>query len=441
MDGTRRPRSPGSALKPLIYALAMDQGIIHPLSLLSDAPHRFGNYNPENFDREFTGPITAADALARSRNVPAVALAAQLRQPTLYGLLRAAGVHLPRPESYYGLALPLGGAEVTAEDLARLYAALANGGELRPLRRTLDAPEAAPVRVCSAEAAFLTLDMLGRVPPPGRAVPDPAFPVFWKTGTSHGCRDAWCVGVFDHFVLTVWLGRFDGRGNPGFVGRTAAAPLFFNVVDALRAAGVARGTPHAPPPGANLRRVELCAVSGQLPGAACHHRTQGWFIPGVSPIEPCAIHREILVDDASGLRVPFDDGSRKLRREVYEFWPSELREMFARAGLPRRAPPPFLPGATGGEGAVHTAGRLRILSPHADTVYQWRAADPGGPTLRAQTEADATRVYWFEGRNFLGQSVPSEGLPWLARPGVWRLTALDDQGRADTCSVTIQNAP
>ena len=447
VDGTRRPRSPGSALKPFIYALAMDQGLIHPLSLLSDAPRRFGDYNPENFDREFVGPITAADALARSRNVPAVALAARLRQPTLYGFLRGAGVRLPRAENYYGLTLPLGGSEVTAEDLARLYAALANQGQLRPLRRTLDVLAEPSSQVCTPEAAFLTLDMLGHIPPPGLSAPDPAFPVFWKTGTSHGFRDAWCVGVFDHFVLTIWIGRFDGQGNAGFVGRTAAAPLFFNVVDSLRAAGIAHGLPHEPPPGANLRRVELCAVSGRLPTAACRHRTQGWFVPGVSPIEPCTIHREILVDATSGLRAPFDDGTRVLRREIYEFWPADLRELFIRAGLPRRMPPPFLPDMVGGGNdatLVHLGGRLRIQSPHAGMVYELRAADPsnGLPVLSAQTEADATRVYWFEGRSFLGQSTPQEPLTWsTGKPGTWRLTALDDYGRADTCSVTLQMAP
>ena len=447
VDGTRRPRSPGSALKPFIYALAMDQGIIHPLSLLSDAPHRFGDYNPENFDRDFVGPITAADALARSRNVPAVSLAAQLRQPTLYRFLQGAGVRLPQAEGYYGLALPLGGAEVTAGDLARLYAALVNNGRLEPLRRTLDAPEGPAARVFSPEAAFLTLDMLGRIPPPGLSEPDPNFPVFWKTGTSHGFRDAWCVGAFDHYVLTIWVGRFDGRGNPGFVGRTAAAPLFFNVVDTLRTGGVAHGTPHEPPPGANLRRVELCAVSGRLPTAACRHRTQGWFIPGISPIEPCTIHREILVDAATGMRVRYDDGSRTLHREVYEFWPSDLRELFTRAGLPRRPPPPFLPGTAGDEAdgeLVRADGRLRIVSPRVDTVYQLRTADAdkGGPLLSAQTEADAARVYWFEGRNFLGQSTPQLPLPWTAaKPGTWRLTALDDQGRVDTCIVSLEATP
>src|SRR5437588_7812260 len=111
VDGTRAPRSPGSTLKPFVYALALEQGLIHPLSILSDAPHSFGDYNPENFDREFLGPIHATDALARSRNIPAVALAARLSHPTLYEFLRIGEVRLPHPEEFYGLALPLGGAE------------------------------------------------------------------------------------------------------------------------------------------------------------------------------------------------------------------------------------------------------------------------------------------------------------------------------------------
>ena len=165
MDGTRRPRSPGSTLKPFVYALALDQGRIHPLTLLKDAPRSFGDYNPENFDRDFLGPIRASDALARSRNVPAVTLASELSHPTLYEFLRDADVSLPQPASHYGLSLPLGGAEVTMEDLVRLYATLANGGRLQPLRRLLNEPPGRQPAGCSRpEAAFLTLEMLGQIP-------------------------------------------------------------------------------------------------------------------------------------------------------------------------------------------------------------------------------------------------------------------------------------
>ena len=213
VDGTRSPRSPGSALKPFVYALALEQGLIHPFSILADAPHSFGDYNPENFDRDFLGPIRAADALARSRNIPAVALAAGLSHPTLYDFLKNSDVHLAKPESFYGLALPLGGAEVSMEDLVRLYAALANEGELRPLRRTSQDPLSRKGRrILSPEACFLTLEMLANVPRPEMNCADATHtaPVFWKTGTSHGFHDAWSVAVFDHYVLAVWIGNFDG---------------------------------------------------------------------------------------------------------------------------------------------------------------------------------------------------------------------------------------
>ena len=312
VDGTRRPRSPGSTLKPFVYALALDQGRIHPLTLLKDAPRSFGDYNPENFDREFLGPIRASDALARSRNVPAVTLASELAHPTLYEFLRDADVRLPHPESHYGLSLPLGGAEVTMEDLVRLYATLANGGKLQPLRRFLQEPPATASGLLSPEAAFLTLEMLGQIPRPGMTFTDSERQgaVFWKTGTSHGFRDAWSVAVFDHYVLAVWIGNFDGRRNPAFIGRTAAAPLLFQMIDGLRATSPSRAEPHLPPPGSNLKRVEFCSVSGQLPGPSCPHRTEGWFIPGISPIATCDVHREVLVDAATGLRVDQDDGTR-----------------------------------------------------------------------------------------------------------------------------------
>src|SRR5438876_2385603 len=260
VDGTRASRSPGSTLKPFVYALALEQGLIHPLSILSDAPRSFADYNPENFDREFVGPIRASDALARSRNLPAVELASQLRDPTLYEFLRAAGVKLPRSEPLYGLALPLGGAEVTMEDLVRLYAALANNGELCPLRRTSREPIAARGRsIIMPEAAFLTLEMLNLPRPEmGRAYSDHAAPVFWKTGTSHGFRDAWSIAVFNHYVLAVWIGNFDGRANGTFVGRIAAAPLLFQIIDSLRMSWPEPNQPHLPPPGANLKRVSFC---------------------------------------------------------------------------------------------------------------------------------------------------------------------------------------
>ena len=436
VDGTRSPRSPGSTLKPFVYALALEQGLIHPLSILADAPRRFGEYNPENFDRDFLGPIRACDALTRSRNVPAVELTSHLAHPTLYQFLKSAGVPLSKPESFYGLALPLGGAEVSMQDLVRLYAGLANNGELRPLRYTTRDSAPAPKKILSPEASFLTLEMLGNVPRPEMNCADGSHsaPVYWKTGTSHGFRDAWSIAIFDHYVLGVWVGNFDGRANPAFVGRTAAAPLLFQIIDNLRATWPEPGTPHLPLPGSNLKRVGFCALSGDLPNEHCTHRIEGWFIPGISPIKTCEVHREVLVDRATGLRVPIDDGTRELKREVYEFWPSEFLTLFEKAGVPRRLPPPFLP-ETGSELAGRTGHSPRIISPANKEIV---LASTKTVPLRAKVDGDVQKIYWFTGTKFIGQAGPEEFLGWDADAGDYEITALDDHGRASSCSVIVR---
>jgi penicillin-binding protein 1C len=411
--------------------------LIHPLSILSDAPQSFGDYDPENFDREFVGPIRACDALARSRNLPAVELASRLRHPTLYEFLRGTGVKLPRSEALYGLTLPLGGAEVTMEDLVRLYAALANNGELRPLRRTSRDPVALRGRrMIMPEAAFLTLEMLDLPRTEiSRAYSDQAAPVFWKTGTSHGFRDAWSVAVFNHYVLAIWIGNFDGRANGNFVGRIAAAPLLFQIIDSLRAGWPEPNQLHLPPPGANLKRVSFCAVSGDLPEPYCTQQVEGWFIPGISPIKLCDVHQKVLVDAASGLRVPRDDGTRELRREVYEFWPTELLSIFRRAGVPRKLPPPFLPG-TSPDWIARTGNAPRIVSPAEGQKILLTSA--GTIALRAKTDADVREIYWFAGNTFIARTNPQDVVTWRATPGSYELTALDDHGRAGSSAFTVQ---
>lgn len=439
VDGTRRPRSPGSTLKPFVYALGLDQGKIHPLSLLKDAPHTFGDYNPENFDREFLGPIRASDALARSRNVPAVTLASELAHPSFYEFLRNADVALPKPASFYGLSLPLGGSEVTMEDLVRLYAALANGGRLQPLRRALQDASTKGTRILSPEAAFLTLDMLGKIPRPGLTSSDLSrtSPVFWKTGTSHGFRDAWSVAVFDHYVLAVWIGNFDGKRNASFIGRTAAAPLLFQIIDGLRSREPARLEPVQPPPELNLKRVEFCAVSGQLPSSFCPHCTESWFIPGISPIATCDVHREVLVDASTGLRAAQDDGSRTLKREVYEFWPSDLLALFERAGVPRRLPPPFAPELDN-ELLSRGGHAPKINLPANEMTISHAPANTPGIPLRAETETGVRKLYWFADKTFLGMCDAHEVLCWKPAPGVYQLIALDDHGRSASRSVILR---
>ena len=239
VNGTRAKRSPGSTLKPFVYGLAIDRGIIHPMSLLRDAPKRFAAYTPENFDRGFMGPIVAQDALIYSRNVPAIDLLSHVGIETFHEFLVDGGVTQLRSPEFYGLAMVLGGNELTMEELVGLYAMLANGGLSKPLIAMQSAKSTRPSRrLLSPEASFLILDMLRKNPRPDSITIDTAGkqpPIAWKTGTSYAYRDAWTVGVFGPYVLAVWVGNFDGASNPAFVGRQAAAPLFFEIADSLTA--------------------------------------------------------------------------------------------------------------------------------------------------------------------------------------------------------------
>ncbi len=425
VDGVTARRSPGSCLKPFIYALAMDQGLIHPRSLVRDGRLDFVDYSPENFDREFTGPITAAEALQRSRNIPAISLLQHLARPGFYGFLKSTGVKLPKEENWYGLSLALGGEEVSVEEVARLYAMLADDGVARPLVFE----RGRPVRVegkspaLSAPARFLTLDML-------RAN---GSEIAMKTGTSHGFRDAWCAGVSGRTVLVVWLGNFDGRGCPSLVARETAAPLCQQIFERLQLPKQKIKTPDG------VTRVELCAVSGELPGSCCDHRIQGWFIPGVSPIRTCDIHRAVLVDAATGLRVARDDGTHAIRREVCEFWPPDLLEMFKAAGLPRKPLPAWASGeATSGASTEDRAPR--IVSPIAKRIYNTSGMDAMRQSipLRADASPGVKQIFWFAGTRFLGASEPARALMWKAAAGRWKLQALDDHGRSTACEVVVE---
>ncbi|MEZ5486807.1 MAG: penicillin-binding protein 1C [Steroidobacteraceae bacterium] len=457
VDGTRARRSPGSALKPFVYALAFEQGLLHPMTVLKDTPQAFGPQSPENFDGDFVGPLTAQDALIRSRNVPAVAVGLQLRAPGLHGLLQDGGVGALATPAHYGLALYLGGVEVSMRELAALYAMLADGGRWAPLRDELPLPaDASSRRLLSESAAWVTLEMLGANPRPTLAVPNAAIrargPVYWKTGTSNGFRDAWSVGVFDHYVLVVWIGNFDGRPNPAFVGIQVAAPLFFQLVDALRAIRPADAMDRPPSmlrPPAPLRRVEVCAGSGDLPNAACPRRVETWYLPGVSPIRVSSLHRALRIDRRSGLQACPDAPATMTRVEVFESWSSDMLELFERAGLPRRRPPPLDPACAGAltlAADIGPARRPEITSPLDGVTYLLRDAEAARPAtplaLRATSDAEVGSLYWFVDDVYLGHAARGQGLEWLPRaPGRYQLRVVDDAGRAARREIVVARAP
>ncbi|MFD0859312.1 penicillin-binding protein 1C [Roseovarius aquimarinus] len=240
VDMTAALRSPGSTLKPVIYAMAFDRGLAHPQTLIDDAPVRFGAYAPQNFDGYFRGEVTAADALRQSLNIPPVRLMDAMGPAHLMDVMRRAGMRPDLPGDHAGLAVALGGVGVSLTDMVQLYAALARGGDAIPLHWR--AGEAgAPSRILGRAAAWQVGDILAGLAPPRNA---PARALAYKTGTSYGHRDAWALGWDGAHVAGVWIGRPDGTPVPGAFGGDLAAPILFEAFQRLKPAFA----PLPPPP-------------------------------------------------------------------------------------------------------------------------------------------------------------------------------------------------
>ncbi len=245
-------RSPGSTLKPFIYGLAFEDGIVHPETLIDDRAIRYGAYAPENFDDSFHGTVTVRTALQQSLNVPALQILEAVGPDRLAARLANAGVKLVLPKNAGpGLAVGLGGAGIKLTDLTALYVALARGGDSLPLiwRSADRQTAAAPRRLLDPAAAWMVGDVLIGAPTPENAM---GGLIAFKTGTSYGYRDAWAAGFDGATTIAVWVGRPDGSAVPGLVGRTAAAPILF---EAFQRLGLKRKPLPPPPPGAVIART------------------------------------------------------------------------------------------------------------------------------------------------------------------------------------------
>jgi penicillin-binding protein 1C len=265
IDMTDRVRSPGSTLKPFIYAMARDDGALDMDSDIRDAPTRFGSYRPENFTRRYHGTVTVREALQHSLNVPAVTALHEVGADRFRAALSAAG---PKARGRVGdmtgegLALALGGTGLSARDLAVLYTALGHGGEAGPLRFKPDAPIGETYRLMTEDTAAAMIDALRGAPvPKGFANMSGIGRIAYKTGTSYGFRDSWAAGLAGDYVVIVWTGRPDGAPRPGATGRGSSAPLLFDIAapfTSVKRDGGATDVPSA------LRKVEAQTDDGPV---------------------------------------------------------------------------------------------------------------------------------------------------------------------------------
>ncbi len=442
VDGVRGKRSPGSALKPFIYALAMQQGLIIPETTLRDTALGISAYNPENFDREYLGSISATDALVRSRNVPAVMLTNQLSSPSLYSFLQNVGISKLKDEKYYGLALALGGAEVNMEELIKLYASLANRGEYRDLSFKRNVSSNQPRQIITPEAAYLTVEMLRHNPRYNEEnVPQNVsnyLRIPWKTGTSFGFRDAWAMGIVGQYILGVWVGNFNGSPNQNFIGRDAAGPLFFKVAEALKSSEqLKETTSHLQKRNnkLNIKKVDVCASSGRLANRYCEHTKLSYFIPGVSSIKECDVHRMFRIDKNTKM-LACPEQMDNVEEKVFEIWSSDIISLYKKSGMTlKKVPMPNPKCELVAQGGMSPL----ISSPRKGLTYTLRETTTNSIPFSAVTDGQSRVLFWFVNESFVGNSESGETFFWEARPGNYRVKAVDEQGRSNSIDIDVIN--
>lgn len=308
VDMVRGIRSPGSTLKPFLYGMAIDEGLIHSESLLADTPQSFHGYDPGNFQANFSGPVSVADALQRSLNVPAVDLLDRVGAARFHARLENAGLHLQLPKNAIpNLSIILGGAGTNLEQLVGAYRSLAMAGIAAKTRITTSEP-LQEKRMMSAGAAYIIRSILEAGGNPDRAFIENSGPqLAWKTGTSYGFRDAWAVGVVDSYTLGVWIGRPDGTPNPGFFGANVAAPLLQQIAYALPKRGeLNRARP------ASVSTATICWPLGnaaaQTAAEHCHQKRSAWVLAQTIPptlpdrLRNRGLLETIWLDPQTGLR-------------------------------------------------------------------------------------------------------------------------------------------
>ena len=505
VNGTLAPRSPGSALKPFVYALAMEQGLITPETLLFDVPITYAGYEPVNYNGKYNGYITARQALARSLNIPAVNLNARLKNrtsnstpiqhskarvggSTLHAFLKQAGISTLAPAQKYGLSMVLGGCEVNLLELTTLYVGLANMGEFGSYQLTLPrnshqfpsaissqqegvtSPEnQSSQRLLRKETSFIITEMLTDSQLPTNTVKNPeAFErtmnlpkIAWKTGTSYGHRDAWCIGYSPTLTIGVWLGNFDGKGAPMLSGAEAATPILFALFTALTGQDTHRWFTKPE----QLKTRQVCALSGAPVSSHCPVHKDDVYIPGISSVAVCTIHKRIYVNEATGYslcshcrknssqqsavssqkdsqytesRKPkaeshftTDTSLKDAQAQIFEEWPANAATWLAENGFAVPVLPKHNPLCTG-----TIAGNAPIiLSPAEDTIYYIREGVPlenQKIRLIASASSRTQDLFWFLDGELIFQGNAAEQYWLTPTKGKHVLTCVDAEGRSAT---------
>ena len=447
VDVIQAPRSTGSILKPFLYYAMLQEGSLLPHTLLPDIPININGFTPQNFSLQFEGAVPASEALARSLNIPAVTMLQKYGVPKFHTFLRQIGLKtINRPASHYGLSLILGGAEATLWDVTNTYAHM--GRSLLQLPQTecsllLSDSEGSEnsEAVTSAKttdifqpgAVWQTFNALTEVNRPEeidwKSIPS-MHPIAWKTGTSHGFRDAWAVGVTPRYAVGVWVGNATGEGKPGLVGAQTAGPVLFDIFNYLPSSSWFER-----PTGVFID-AEVCHQSGHLKGRFCEDIDTLLVLPAGLRTEACPYHHLITLSADETHRIY--ENCANLEPTIQKSWFTlpPVWEWYYKQHHPEYSPlPPFKTGC--GEDALQS---MQFIYPPMNArivLPKQMDGSPGYMTAELAHGNPATTIFWHLDNTYLTQTQDFHKISLQPTPGKHSLTAVDSAGNTVTTTFYI----
>ncbi|MBC6110516.1 penicillin-binding protein 1C [Pedobacter sp. CCM 8938] len=444
VDMIRAPRSPGSTLKPLLYASMMNDGFILPHTLIPDIPTQIAGYSPQNYDLGYDGAIAADKALSRSLNIPAVKMLQQYKYERFYDKLKKLGIGtLNQPADHYGLSLILGGSEVTMWDLANTYMGMVRTlNHFNTYKGLYNPDDYKPASYFKTEtkenkdyqrnsfldhgAIWSTFNAMEEVMRPGDEGLWEQFSssqrVAWKTGTSFGFRDAWAVGLTPNYVVCVWVGNADGEGRPGLVGIEAAAPVLFDIFKQLPN-GKWFETPTT-----KLKKIKICKQSGYKAGENCADITEELVPVAGEKTMICPYHKLIHLDRTERFRVT--DQCESVTNMQHKSWfilPPAMEYYYKIKNSDYKILPPFMAGCdnSGGNNVMEL-----IYPKNGATVYIPLELDGsrGKIVLNAAHRNSSSKIYWHIDNEFVATTTNYHQLAISPPPGKHTLTLVDENG-------------
>lgn len=437
VDGIKATRSPGSTLKPFLYATAIDKGLITPKTIISDVPVDYAGYRPQNYFGNYNGNVTIEHALATSLNVPAVKLLDQVGVYTFVKKLQQAEFSdMKKKGDQLGLSLILGGCGVKLEELTALYAAFANHGKYSPIRWLQQDTAIVAKQVFSPASAYMInqiLTQLLRPDLPHNAQNSAHLPkIAWKTGTSYGRKDAWSIGYNKKYTIGVWVGNFSGEGVPELNGTDSATPLLFDIFNAI---DYNTTTNWFTPPKAIANRT-VCAASGQPGNSFCRDLVMDTYIPGISLVAKCSHLKQVAV--SANEKYAYCTTCQPETGVLQKWYPNyapEILTFFDSEHIPYQRIPGHNPACI----RIFQEYAPVITSPTAEMEYILEREEHQKLMLHCNTHNEVKQVHWYINDRFIKTAAANEKVFFEPqRAGKYKISCTDDQGRNTNSYITVQ---